>query len=465
MAHVQTQEEWEAEMSEKILSYVRDELYLELRFMDIALSALTPKADASLQTFATDGNMLYYSTEQVMRVFEQNAPFLDRAYLHTVLHCIFSHLWIAGNRDARLWNLACDIAVEYTIDGMGKNCTRRILSWTRQKLYGELKERQEGISAAVIYRMLSERFAAERRTDAAQERDEGMPASYAPEKADEYRDMNETLAALEREFYTDNHKYWPKREDTSAKGAASASQKKWEKIARQTRMEQELRGAEPEEGEELLAAQLAAAKGQRSYRDFLQKFAVRREELHMDADEFDLNYYTYGLKVYGNLPLIEPLESREAKKIREFVIVIDTSYSTNGELVEQFLRETADILCQSESFFADSVIRVLQCDNQVRSDTVISGERELARFLEEFKLLGGGGTDFRPAFSYVEQLRGDGQLRHLAGLLYFTDGKGIYPKKRSDYKTAFLFLDDFDELSVPPWAMRLRLQRETFLNS
>jgi len=230
-------------------------------------------------------------------------------------------------------------------------------------------------------------------------------------------------------------------------------------------MEQELRGAEPEEGEELLAAQLAAAKGQRSYRDFLQKFAVRREELHMDADEFDLNYYTYGLKVYGNLPLIEPLESREAKKIREFVIVIDTSYSTNGELVEQFLRETADILCQSESFFADSVIRVLQCDNQVRSDTVISGERELARFLEEFKLLGGGGTDFRPAFSYVEQLRGDGQLRHLAGLLYFTDGKGIYPKKRSDYKTAFLFLDDFDELSVPPWAMRLRLQRETFLNS
>ena len=32
MGHVQTQEEWEAEMSEKILSYVRDELYLELRF-------------------------------------------------------------------------------------------------------------------------------------------------------------------------------------------------------------------------------------------------------------------------------------------------------------------------------------------------------------------------------------------------------------------------------------------------
>lgn len=428
MAHVQTQEEWEAEMSEKLLSYARDELYLELRFMDIALSALTPKADASIQTFATDGTMLCYSTEQVLRVFEKNPLFLDRAYLHTVLHCIFSHLWIAGNRDVRLWNLACDIAVEYTIDGMGKNCTKRILSWTRQKLYGEIRERREGISAAIIYRMLSERT-----------------------------EEDEPLEALEREFYTDDHRYWPRREDTTAAGAVPSAQKKWEKIARQTRMEQELRGREQEDGEELFTAQLAAAKGRRNYRDFLQKFAVRREELHMDADAFDLSYYTYGLKVYGNLPLIEPLESREAEKIREFVIVIDTSYSTNGELVERFLRETVDILCQSDSFFADSVIRLLQCDNQVRSDTVIKGERELARFLEEFKLLGGGGTDFRPAFSYVEQLRREGELKELAGLLYFTDGKGIYPKKPPDYKTAFLFLDDFDELSVPPWAMRLLL--------
>ena len=95
-------------------------------------------------------------------------------------------------------------------------------------------------------------------------------------------------------------------------------------------------GREARDGEDLLAAQLAAGKSRRSYRDFLQKFAVLHEELHADPEEFDLSYYTYGLSVYGNLPLIEPLESREVKKIREFVIVIDTSYSTSGELVEQF---------------------------------------------------------------------------------------------------------------------------------
>lgn len=88
------------------------------------------------------------------------------------------------------------------------------------------------------------------------------------------------------------------------------------------------------------------------------------EELHADPEEFDLSYYTYGLSVYGNLPLIEPLESREVEKIREFVIVVDTSYSTSGELVEQFLRETANILHQERQFlcaFRDPGFTVRQC--------------------------------------------------------------------------------------------------------
>lgn len=436
MAHIMTQEEWESQMAEKILAYVRNELYLELRFLDIAFSALTPVADKSIHTFATDGNMLYFSTEQILRVFKQNAAFLNRAYLHSVLHCIFSHLWIGGKRDRWLWNIACDIAVEYTIDGMGKNCTKRILSWTREQFYRQLKEQKEGVSAAVIYRILLE--------------------------LSESSETKEQVRVLEQEFYTDDHRYWPKQEDSRAKQeAAMASQKKWNKIARQTSQMQQ-RGDDPKEGEELLAAQLAAQRGRRSYRDFLQKFSVLREEMHSDPDEFDLNYYTYGLKLYGNMPLIEPLESRETKKIREFVIVIDTSYSTSGELVEQFLRETVDILMQSDSFFADSVISIIQCDNQVRSDAMLTKQEQLQPFLDTFQLIGGGGTDFRPAFAYVNELVEQGTFKNLTGLLYFTDGKGIYPKKRPDYKTAFLFLGDYDETAVPPWAMRLRLEPEEF---
>ena len=62
----------------------------------------------------------------------------------------------------------------------------------------------------------------------------------------------------------------------------------------------------------------------------------------------------------------------------------------------------------------------------------------------------------------MNELREHGELSHLRGLLYFTDGKGVYPKKRPEYETAFLFLEDYEEAAVPPWAMRLRLEPEEF---
>ena len=45
------------------------------------------------------------------------------------------------------------------------------------------------------------------------------------------------------------------------------------------------------------------------------------------------------------------------------------------------------------------------------------------RYTESFTLVGGGGTDFRPAFARIEQLRAEGPLRDMQGVLYFTDGK------------------------------------------
>lgn len=173
-----------------------------------------------------------------------------------------------------------------------------------------------------------------------------------------------------------------------------------------------------------------------------------------------MNYYTYGLRLYRNMPLIEPVESREVKKIREFVVVVDTSYSTSGSLIKGFLNETFGILSQQNSFFRRCRIRIIQCDDKVEMDEVISSQEEMERLLKSFQVVGGGNTDFRPAFTYVNQLIKEGSIRHLDGLLYFTDGKGIYPVKKPEYKTAFLFLGAYDETTVPPWAMRLKLEPE-----
>ena len=197
------------------------------------------------------------------------------------------------------------------------------------------------------------------------------------------------------------------------------------------------------------------------YRAFLRRFAVPRETLSVDVDAFDPIFYTYGLRLYGNLPLVEPLETREEKRIEDFVIAVDTSMSTSGELVRRFLSCTYAILRTSGAFTKQGHIRVIQCDDQIRADTVIRDLDGLQDLMEHFQLTGGSATDFRPVFAYVEKLRAEGAFTHLRGLVYFTDGMGIYPAKPPPYETAFLLLEE-PPLSVeaPPWALRLVLPLE-----
>lgn len=43
--HIQTDSEWQEEMSQKIIDEIQCELYLDMPFMKLALSALSPKVN------------------------------------------------------------------------------------------------------------------------------------------------------------------------------------------------------------------------------------------------------------------------------------------------------------------------------------------------------------------------------------------------------------------------------------
>jgi hypothetical protein len=72
----------------------------------------------------------------------------------------------------------------------------------------------------------------------------------------------------------------------------------------------------------------------------------------------------YGLSLYKNMPLIEPLETKEEKRVMDFVVVVDTSYSTSGELVKGFLNETFRLLTEEDSFFREGRVHVIQADDR-----------------------------------------------------------------------------------------------------
>ena len=269
------------------------------------------------------------------------------------------------------------------------------------------------------------------------------------------------MSQLAAEFRVDGHDLWEQGDPQASLPRQNMWQDNREKV--QTAMEA-MGGEDPGGGEPLLDSLRVENRERYDYRRFLRKFSVLREEVQVDPDSFDYAYYAYGLSLYGNMPLMEPLESREISRIEEFAIVIDTSMSCSGELILRFLEETYDVLSESESYFRKICIHIIQCDDQVRADTVIRDREELRGYMEEFQIQGYGGTDFRPAFAYVTGLKKSGKAPRLRGLIYFTDGKGIYPVQAPPYDAAFVFVESlFSDEGVPPWAMKVVLEEEQIM--
>ena len=425
-------------MGQKILAQTRTELCLALPFMVPVLDALPCRMDLRTRSVGTDGSELLFHPHYLMTEFIEHPLSLRRCYLHMLFHCLFRQLYAAAaHSDAALWDLSSDIAAESVLDTIRSEAVQRLPSELREEWYCRLKERCGLLSAEKIYAY----FEREPLTEEQRER-------------------------LTREFHRCDHSFWDRegQKKPPAPRSASlpprASAEDWRRRAKRVRTELETFGKEAGSGGEALEYILRLELKERPlYREFLERFAVLREVAEIDSDSFDYGFYHYGMERYGNMPLIEENEYSEQRRVEELVIAIDTSASCQAVLVQEFLNETATILSERESFFHKLRIRILECDERVRSDTALTELPELSRYAGQYTVHGGGGTDFRPVFRHVERLRERGELCSLKGLIYFTDGFGRFPERPTDYETAFVFRrdQDFADEKVPNWALRLYL--------
>ena len=411
----------------EILQTARNELYLNLPYLDAALCSLDFQPGGGMTlSLATDGETLYYDGSFLAERYLRSRTAVDRAYLHVILHCMLRHLWKKRGKAAELWDLACDAAVESILDTLDYPCLNGGTVPAKEKFYGECRGEMPVLTAEGIYRHL-------------------LRQDLPPYE----------LARLQRVFLADDHGLWdPEGQDQEQQ---KQREQKWQAVSEktQTGLETVLSGTATG-GQAVLEQIRVANRDDVDYRAFLRRFAVPREVMAVDGDAFDYVYYTYGLQLYGNMPLVEPPETREEKRIEDFVIAVDTSMSTSGALVREFLSCTYAILRSTETFTRKVNIRILQCDDQIRSDTPIRDLEELRGYMESFSLIGGSATDFRPVFDYVEKLRAEGAFTSLRGLVYFTDGMGIYPRKRPPWETAFVLLEEPPlSIKMPPWAIRL----------
>lgn len=450
--HRQLEELDLVELCARILYQARNELYVNMRFLDVSLSSLGFEADWGRHGLATDGRLIYYEPKFLIERYRKGRSSVNRAYLHMLLHCLFCHMYTRGDRDKLYWNLACDIAMENVIDGLYQKCVHVPKSPLRRETYLRIG-----------------RFLAETRIGGGYS-SQGFVQTAAPVLTAEriYRALTDMklperrIQLLQKEFMVDSHDLW---DQEAPPRQMQLRQNQWKDNREKMQTAMETGRDNSKDDNESLLDQIQVENRERyDYSHFLRKFAVLKEEVQVDPDSFDYACYTYGFSLYGNMPLIEPLESREVYRVEDFVVIIDTSMSCSGELVKRFLEETYGVLSERESYFINVHIHIIQCDDKVQSDVVITCLQDLKIYMEGFQVKGQGGTDFRPAFEYVNGLIARGQTPNLKGLIYFTDGKGIYPVKAPPYDTAFVFVEDmFIDESVPPWAIKVVLEEERIM--
>ncbi|MBR2336919.1 MAG: hypothetical protein IKA61_03120 [Clostridia bacterium] len=419
----------------EILDHSLKELSSELVYLSYPLGLMKfERAEANCKA-QTNGKTVYLSGDEIVKgVAEKGVKDVYTVILHTLMHTLFLHPF-KRVEDVVRYDFATDVAVGYVLDDL--DC-----------FSGERRDKDIRKS---LYKSIIDRF-----------------GSINDELCLEYCKGLETeqIEKLHASFKVCSHGLWAHRQacdggEDSADGINVAFggltdddieglKSEWGAVAR---------NLIPQIGKlnPCLKRIISVSVGEeKNYKSFLKAFLRRREKIYSSDDEFDYIYYCLGLQLYKNVPLVEHLEYSDRRDYSDVAIAIDTSGSTDGEPVKRLLKETFAIIKSMETESKKFRLRIIQCDLKIHREDVITSSEEFAAMLTDYRLDGGGGTDFRPVFEYLTHLKRGGEK--IEGLIYMTDGVGIYPREVPPYKTCFVILGENEGVSIPHFAYRINIE-------
>ncbi|MBR3235953.1 MAG: hypothetical protein IKG11_10095 [Atopobiaceae bacterium] len=489
------------ELAVRVIDLARGRIVAGSPFLSASIGLLATEPSEQGSTYACNGQTLYVRAAKVLATFSQTRTPPVHDLLHILLHCLLLHPFVGNLADEDAWSLASDMVAESLVrelagprEGERGTALDKVLDQlahdlraplTTERLYHALCDGAYASKRARWQKLFfvddhSLWFAPKGKsggqsgqTEGQQDSQQGEHAGQQDKGADAQGSVEEDAPAKQTKDEDRNSPGSASHEDDSPAPLMPASltdaqrkqaEQAWSHVSKSMRVDLETLSRSQGASLGNLVRELSVDTHERmDYRTFLRQFAVEREDMRLSDDEFDYVFYTYGLELYHDMPLIEPLEYRTEKRIRDFAVVIDTSSSVQASVVQEFIDATFDVLTSEGGFFSKTNIHIIQADARVQSDVKISSVADLDRWRHNIKLHGFGGTDFRPAFRYVQQLRQEGEFDDLQGLVYFTDGWGIYPERMPPYKCAFVFYDeDHRPELVPPWAIQLVLHPGEF---
>ena len=423
------------ENANEILSLSVSSFASSFPYFAFVVGKIAPTAEDGGSFCFTDGKRIIFGEKQLIyQAATKGADIISLGLCHTLLHDMFLHPFKAKGKDEKIYDAACDITVSYYTDMLGIAFgDRRRLDY-RKRVYKSIIDGFGGVTESFCSKFLKEK---------------------------EEKELEEIAAV----FKVCDHKPWYEKSDNGGAGGGDDnsdgeedkdSEKQWIEISKVVlpKLGRDQR--------ELRRKLEIVTGGKKDYRKLLERF-IKSNERKAPSDDFDYIFYCYGLSLYKNVPLIENIETSDAKDYSQVVVAIDVSGSTEGEPVKVFLKEVYSI-CSQISEKDKLRLRIIQCDAEICSDEIIGGDEDFKEKMKNFKLEGGGGTDFRPVF---ERLSADKKRgAKIRALLYFTDGYGTFPVENPDYKVCFLLYgENAEDIKVPYFAYKIVLDGDDLSQS
>ena len=344
------------EVREKLIG-ARVGLLLKAPFFgNMATRLELTNADKWLPTAATDGRKFYYNSRFIDKLKQKEIEFL---FGHEVLHCCYDHLGRTHSRDKKLFNIACDYAVNRDLikHNVGAMITTvdclydtKYNDMSSEEIYADLYENAEKIDMDdLIEKMIDQHLEGDDSEDAGNGKDGDDIGGNGPSQL-----SNEDKEAIKNEI---------KEAMMQASQAAGAGNTP----AGVARMINDLTNPIMDWKELLRQTLESTIKTDFSW------MKTSRRGWHIDAI----------------LPGMTPGEEVD------IVVAVDTSGSISDKMLNNFLSEVQGIM----DCFTAFKIHLFAFDTEVHNPQTFTSDN--LDDMTEYELKGHGGTDFRCVFDYL----------------------------------------------------------------
>ncbi len=355
------------------LTKARALLLIEQPFFGVLALRLHLVETESVPTLAVDGHSVFYNRQFV----EDLTPEQTRTALaHEVSHCVFSHIGRRGPRDPRKWNYAGDFVINGFLEESGFDPIPGY--WNRNKAF-------DGMSADQVYNLLP---------DSPKDDDHGGQGQQP--LCDVRNGSGPSGQSLDGSEQTMQDNDW---QVAVLQAANSAKQ----------------------------AGKLPASI-ERFIHDATEPQVDWRAQLRNLVTERSKNDYSWARPSRRFAALGVVLPTLYSESMGTIVVVTDDSGSISNDILAAFEAEIKDIRA---TVMPMRTIHI-SCDARINHIGDFSME-------DEFRVVskGGGGTDFRPPFDYLDQ---EGIAPVV--LIYLTDLYGPAPDAPPAYPVVWCCTTD-----------------------